>query len=97
MRLGDHCEKIGSGATPRGGKDAYLPTGPYSLIRSQNVHNQGFSCAGLAYISEVQAAALANVEVRSGDVLVNITGHSVARVCQVDARVLPARVRVRTH
>lgn len=92
MRLGDHCEKIGSGATPRGGKESYLATGPYSLIRSQNIYNDGFARAGLAYISEEQAAALANVDVRPGDVLVNITGDSVARACQVDARVLPARV-----
>ena len=92
MRLGNHCEKIGSGATPRGGKESYLAAGPYSLIRSQNVYNDGFTSAGLAYISEGQAAALANVEVHAGDVLVNITGDSVARACQVDAQVLPARV-----
>ena len=42
LRLGDICTKIGSGATPRGGKEVYLRDGPYALIRSQNVHNDQF-------------------------------------------------------
>lgn len=92
LRLGDNCLKIGSGATPRGGKDAYLDQGPFSFIRSQNVHNDAFSIDGLAFISEAQADLLKNVEVREGDVLLNITGDSVARACQVDPAVLPARV-----
>jgi type I restriction enzyme S subunit len=92
LRLGDHCDKIGSGATPRGGKEAYLSEGPYSLIRSQNVHNHGFEFSGLAYIDEEQARKLNNVAVREGDVLINITGDSVARACQVHPSVLPARV-----
>ena len=91
-RLGDNCLKIGSGATPRGGKETYLEEGPVALIRSQNIHNDRFSYSGLAYISEHQAAQLRNVVVEEGDVLLNITGDSVARVCQVDSRVLPARV-----
>ncbi|WP_291051976.1 restriction endonuclease subunit S [Hyphomonas sp.] len=92
LRLGDHCLKIGSGATPRGGKEAYLAEGPFSLIRSQNVLNDRFSFSGLAFISQDQADQLSNVEVQPGDVLLNITGDSVARVCQVDPIVLPARV-----
>ena len=91
-RLGDCCEKIGSGATPKGGKEAYLDFGPVHLIRSQNVRNDGFSPSGLAYISEEQAQKLDNVKVESGDVLLNITGDSVARVCQALNRFLPARV-----
>lgn len=92
LRVGDHCLKIGSGATPRGGKEAYLAEGPFSLIRSQNVLNERFSLGGLAFISQEQADQLSNVEVQPGDVLLNITGDSVARVCQVDPAVLPARV-----
>lgn len=92
LRLGNHCLKIGSGATPRGGKESYLDFGPYTLIRSQNVYNDRFSQSGIVYISEDQAAALANVAVEPNDVLVNITGDSVARVCQVDPAILPARV-----
>ncbi|MGC9561992.1 restriction endonuclease subunit S [Brachymonas sp. M4Q-1] len=91
-RLGDCCEKIGSGATPKGGKDAYLDQGPVRLIRSQNVHNNGFSSSGLAYISEEQARKLEGVSVKAGDVLLNITGDSVARVCQAPQQFVPARV-----
>lgn len=90
--MGDHCIKIGSGATPKGGKESYLDTGPYSLIRSQNVYNDGFSWQGLAYISDEQAKKLDGVAVERNDVLVNITGDSVARVCNAPSAVLPARV-----
>ena len=92
VKLGDVCTKIGSGATPRGGKDVYLQDGPYALIRSQNVYNDGFHREGLAFVGEHHANELRNVEVSEGDVLLNITGDSVARVCQVVPDVLPARV-----
>ena len=92
LRLGDVCTKIGSGATPRGGKEVYLEEGPYALIRSQNVYNSGFNYDGLAFINQQQATDLKNVEVFADDVLLNITGDSVARVCQVAPDVLPARV-----
>jgi type I restriction enzyme S subunit len=88
------CEitsKIGSGATPRGGKSAYRDSG-ISLIRSLNVYDFKFNEKGLAYISEAQASALNNVEVEENDILLNITGASVARCCIVSSRVLPARV-----
>ena len=91
VKLGDICDKIGSGATPRGGKDAYCSEG-ISLIRSQNVLDYAFSDDGLAYINDEQARKLNNVEVKSGDVLLNITGDSVARVCIVEDSYLPARV-----
>ncbi len=92
IRLGEVCTKIGSGATPRGGSGVYLDSGLYSLIRSQNVYNDGFHSDGLAFIGEEHATELSNVEVLPGDVLLNITGDSVARCCQVNPSVLPARV-----
>lgn len=92
VRLGDYCLKIGSGATPRGGRETYLDAGPVAFIRSQNVHNDGFRKEGLAYITEEQAKKLDNVSVGADDVLINITGDSVARVCLAPADVLPARV-----
>lgn len=91
MKMKDVCIKIGSGATPRGGKKAYTDSG-ISLIRSQNVLDFAFSYDGLAHINEQQAEKLNNVIVESGDVLLNITGDSVARVCMVEDVVLPARV-----
>jgi len=91
MKMKEVCSKIGSGATPRGGKEAYIDSG-ISLIRSQNVLDFAFSYDGLAHINEQQAEKLNNVIVESGDVLLNITGDSVARVCMVENEVLPARV-----
>ena len=91
IKLKDICTKIGSGATPTGGKSAYLNQG-ISLIRSQNVLDYTFTMDGLAYINEDQAMRLNNVEVQEGDILLNITGDSVARVCIVPNNVLPARV-----
>lgn len=90
-KLGEVCTKIGSGATPRGGKESYQDKG-ISLIRSQNVLDFSFSSDGLAHISDIQAAQLNNVTVESKDVLLNITGDSVARVCIVPDEILPARV-----
>ena len=89
--LADLCSKIGSGATPKGGKAAYFDKG-ISLIRSMNVFDYFFSYPELAHISQIQANALANVEIQQADVLFNITGVSVTRCCVVSDDVLPARV-----
>ena len=91
VKMIDICEKIGSGATPRGGKEAYCDEG-ISLVRSQNVLDFAFSRDGLAHINDEQAQKLNNVEVHEGDVLLNITGDSVARACIMDSVFLPARV-----
>ena len=91
VRMIDICEKIGSGATPRGGKEAYCKEG-ISLVRSQNVLDFVFSQDGLAFINDEQAKKLNNVEVQASDVLLNITGDSVARACIMDTSYLPARV-----
>lgn len=89
--LGDVTTKIGSGATPLGGEDAYKTSG-ISLIRSLNVYDDGFRDRKLARIDQEQAARLSNVVVEAGDVLLNITGASVARCCVAPADFLPARV-----
>lgn len=85
------CTKIGSGATPKGGKTAYIDEG-ISLIRSTNVFDFQFEYSDLAHINQIQADALSNVTVEPNDVLFNITGVSVARCCMVPDDVLPARV-----
>ena len=89
--LKELTSKIGSGATPRGGEESYKNEG-ISLIRSLNVHDDGFRDRRLAYIDEIQALALSNVEVLEGDVLLNITGASIARTCIAPKDYLPARV-----
>lgn len=90
-KLKDLCEKIGSGATPKGGKEIYDIEG-ISLIRSQNVIDYVFSTDGLVYINDERADKLNAVAVSCNDVLINITGDSVARVCLAPNNVLPARV-----
>lgn len=89
--LKDITVKIGSGATPSGGKNSYYETG-ISFIRSQNVLDFRFSTNGLAFIDENQAKELNNVTVKEDDILLNITGDSIARVCVVPKEILPARV-----
>lgn len=89
--LKDICTKIGSGSTPRGGKESYIDEG-ISLIRSMNVHNAYFEYKDLAHITIDQAEKLKNVVVEHDDLLFNITGASVARCCVVPSDVLPARV-----
>jgi type I restriction enzyme S subunit len=90
-RLRDITSKIGSGATPRGGKNSYKTQG-ISLIRSLNVYDFSFNEADLAFIDNEQAAELDNVVVERDDILLNITGASVARCCMVSPKYLPARV-----
>lgn len=84
-------DKIGSGATPRGGKEVYQSQG-VALIRSQNVYDSLFVWEGLARITDEAADQLKSVTVQAGDVLLNITGASILRTCVVLPDVLPARV-----
>jgi type I restriction enzyme S subunit len=72
--------KIGSGATPRGGQKSYKTEG-ISLVRSMNVHDSEFRERNLAFIDEKQANELNGVTLQENDVLLNITGASVARCC----------------
>ncbi len=91
VRLGDHVSKIGSGLTPLGGHASYQASG-IPLIRSQNVHMNRFEPDGLAFISTDQDEAMAVSRVQPGDVLLNITGASIGRVCVVPAERCPANV-----
>ena len=90
-RLSKLTLKIGSGATPRGGRESYVNEG-IALIRSMNVYDGKFIFKDLAYLTNVQAEKLNNVIVESDDVLLNITGASVSRCCIVPQIILPARV-----
>ena len=89
--LAQLTDKIGSGSTPRGGKEVYLEEG-VALIRSQNVYDSLFVWEGLARISDEAATQLKGVTVQEDDVLLNITGASILRTCVVEPDALPARV-----
>src|ERR1700683_691394 len=70
--------KIGSGATPTGGEETYLPErSRFALVRSQNVYDRRFERTGLAFISDEQAERLKGVELQQSDLLLNITGDGI--------------------
>lgn len=91
VKLSDVCIKIGSGATPKGGSTVYIEKGT-AFIRSQNVYNLYFDFSGLVFINEEAAKKLNGVTIEKNDVLLNITGDSVARTCLAPEELLPARV-----
>ena len=91
VKLGDVCIKIGSGATPKGGSTVYIEKGT-AFIRSQNVYNLYFDFSGLVFINEEAAKKLNGVTIEKNDILLNITGDSVARTCLAPEELLPARV-----
>jgi type I restriction enzyme S subunit len=77
-RLGDLVKKLGSGSTPRGGKNAYVSEG-IPFLRSQNVRNEGLDDSDIAYISSETHQRMNNTIVYPGDILLNITGASLGR------------------
>jgi type I restriction enzyme, S subunit len=80
VKLRELTTLISSGATPKGGSDNYMPTGPVMFIRSQNVQMNHLSLEDVAYISEETHHAMKRSWVKEGDVLLNITGASIGRV-----------------
>lgn len=75
--------KVGSGVTPSGGASVYQLNG-IPLLRSQNVHFNGFRLDDVAYISDEIHDRMNNSKVLSGDVLINITGASIGRTYFVE-------------
>lgn len=76
VRLGNLCEKIGSGSTPTGGKSVYKESG-IKFLRSQNIYNDGLRLEGVAFISDEQNKQGSIVKPK--DILLNITGGSIGR------------------
>lgn len=74
--------KFGSGITPRGGATIYRETG-VPFLRSQNIHFEGLRIQNVARIAPSLHRELAASHVEPGDVLLNITGASIGRVCAV--------------
>lgn len=90
-KIRNFTSKVGSGATPKGGEASYKTSG-IPLIRSQNVHFGGLRMEGLVYLDDQQASKLDNVRVELDDVLLNITGASIGRVCLAPLEMEGARV-----
>jgi type I restriction enzyme S subunit len=90
-KLKEITTKIGSGSTPKGGKEAYYLSG-ITLVRSLNVYDFVFELKDLAFINDIQAKKLNGVTVEKNDILLNITGASVGRCTIIPEYLLPARV-----
>ncbi len=82
VALGYLATKFGSGVTPRGGATVYQEAG-IPFLRSQNIHFDGLHLEGVARITPRLHQSLSNTHVKPGDVLLNITGASIGRVCFV--------------
>jgi type I restriction enzyme S subunit len=89
--LKDITIKIGSGSTPRGGSESYKNEG-IPLVRSMNIRFNGIKLKGLAFIDEKQAERLKNVIIQENDILLNITGASIGRVCLAEKSIVGGRV-----
>ncbi|HRJ08890.1 MAG TPA: restriction endonuclease subunit S [Prosthecobacter sp.] len=57
-----------------------------------NVRMNGFSRDGLAFIDEEQDSSMSGTRVQPADVLLNITGASIGRVCIAPDEICPANV-----
>lgn len=78
VRLADVTTRIGSGITPRGGSAVYKTSGR-PFLRSQNIGWGDLRLDDIAYIDEATHSTFPSTEVRTGDVLLNITGASIGR------------------
>lgn len=83
--------RLGSGITPRGGAAVYSDTG-IPFIRSQNVRFDGLELSGVAHISAELHRQMSGSHAKAGDVLLNITGASIGRVCAVPESLKEANV-----
>lgn len=82
---------IGSGKTPKGGSEVYVQEG-IMILRSQNVYDNGLRLDEVAFITDEADEGQAASRVRSGDVLLNITGASIGRTSIVPTPFPPANV-----
>ena len=80
-KFGEITTKVGSGSTPRGGREVYKQSG-IPFIRSQNVI-QNQLVLDDTFISEEINEQMKGSIVQPNDVLLNITGASIGRSCHV--------------
>ena len=91
LRLKRYVTKIGSGSTPRGGADVYVPSGS-AFLRSQNVRNGLMDLSDAVFIDSAAQNELRRALVYPGDVLLNITGASIGRAAVFDCSGIQAYV-----
>lgn len=91
VRLGQITNKIGSGSTPRGGREVYVKEG-IPFLRSQNVWNDGLHLDDVACITPEEHDRMSGTTVFGNDVLLNITGASLGRCALVPSEFGEANV-----
>ncbi|TGU71521.1 restriction endonuclease subunit S [Geomonas terrae] len=91
VRLGRITTKIGSGSTPRGGREVYVKEG-ISFLRSQNIWNDGIRFDDVAFITPGEHLRMSGTAVQSTDILLNITGASLGRCALVPTDIGEANV-----
>ena len=91
VKLDSLVTKVGSGITPKGGRETYLQKG-IIFIRSQNVLKGKMNLSEIAYISSEQHEKMNGSKVMAGDVLLNITGASIGRSCVVPSSIVDGNV-----
>lgn len=90
-RLGNLTSRIGSGKTPRGGKTNYRTSGR-PFVRSQNVDWGTLVLDDIAFIDDETHSTFVSTEIRTNDVLLNITGASIGRNAIADSRIAGGNV-----
>src|SRR5699024_3134195 len=83
--------KVGSGKTPRGGKTNYRTSGR-PFVRSQNVDWGTLVLDDIAFIDDETHSTFVSTEIRTNDVLLNITGASIGRNAIADSRIAGGNV-----
>ena len=78
VKLGEVLKFIGSGVTPRGGRNVYKNSG-IMFIRSQNVYPNKLVLDDVAYITKEVDEKMSRSRINPNDVLLNITGASIGR------------------
>lgn len=91
IRVKDKIVKIGSGVTPKGGSEVYVDEG-IPLLRSQNVYDDGLRIDDVSFIDEETNNKMKNSQIKSNDILVNITGASIGRTCIVPSSLPKANI-----
>ena len=89
--LGSNTNKIGSGITPAGGDTNYKQSGR-PFVRSQNVGWGELLLKDVAFIDEKVHSSFSATEIKTLDVLLNITGASIGRCAVADERIMGGNV-----
>ncbi|MDI6802976.1 MAG: restriction endonuclease subunit S [Bacteroidota bacterium] len=91
VKLGEKLDFVGSGITPKGGREVYQSSGVI-FIRSQNVYPNKLELDDVAYISDKIDERMKRTRVQPDDVLLNITGASIGRSAFVPSKFPRANV-----